>query len=95
MGRLSGQGRTAESMMQFGKAVRRYCHVSVQYVQPLTVRPHLYMNAAAPLYHPVAAIRAEWRHECEHLTRLLMQLQLMEAPASIHGSAKGPIGQPT
>jgi len=44
-------GRTAESMMQFGKAVRRYCHVSVQYVQPLTVRPHLYMNAAAPLYH--------------------------------------------
>ena len=23
---------------------------SVQYVQPLTVRPHLYMNAAAPLY---------------------------------------------
>ena len=44
-------GRTAESMMQFGKAVRRYCHVSVQYVQPLTVRPHLYMNAAAPLYY--------------------------------------------
>ena len=47
-------GRTAESMMQFGKAVRRYCHVSVQYVQPLTVRPHLYMNAAAPLYQAIA-----------------------------------------
>ena len=29
----------------------RCCQTSVQYVQPLTVRPHLYMNAAAPLYN--------------------------------------------
>ena len=28
----------------------RYPPKSVQYVQLLTVRPHLYMNAAAPLY---------------------------------------------
>ena len=30
---------------------RRYFQKSVQYAQPLTVRPHLYMNAAAPLYN--------------------------------------------
>ena len=30
---------------------RPFFHASLQYVQPLTVRPHLYMNAAAPLYH--------------------------------------------
>ena len=53
-------GRTAESMMQFGKAVRRYCHVSVQYVQPLTVRPHLYMNAAAPLYDELRMPSCAW-----------------------------------
>ena len=34
----------------------RFFHTSVQYAQPLTVRPHLYMNAAAPLYQP----RREW-----------------------------------
>ena len=40
---------------------------SVQYVQLLTVRPHLYMNAAAPLYHPKLEHFADQTHP--HPTR--------------------------
>ena len=41
---------------------RRYAQTSVQYAQPPTVRPHLYMNAAAPLYNEKPCLFVRFFH---------------------------------